>query len=230
MITAIELGDEESSSLNRASQLKAECWANQLISNSLQAVFLMVKAILLEANHSLVSLLRTLTLLGWVNYLQLIGSVLSPIKEILDTGCERITFKNESPLPKRNVRIYNATTGSPKGSNSYGDRNIIVPAKMKSSLYAVSNVTIRGRVLVNFQSNFRSYSTERAMVESNVITRLDGLRKRSIKFSDLPIDKNLHSLMYNIDLLTLAYNNLKSNPGNMTPGITSETLDGISFE
>jgi len=64
MITAIELGDEESSSLNRASQLKAECWANQLISNSLQAVFLMVKAILLEANHSLVSLLRTLTLLG----------------------------------------------------------------------------------------------------------------------------------------------------------------------
>jgi len=33
-----------------------------------------------------------------------------------------------------------------------------------------------------------------------------------------------------VDLLKLAYNNIKSKPGNITPGITPETLDGISLE
>lgn len=32
------------------------------------------------------------------------------------------------------------------------------------------------------------------------------------------------------DLLYLAYNNIKSKPGNMTPGIVPTTLDGMSFE
>lgn len=230
MYTAIELGDGESPSLNIASQSKAKSWVNQLFSDFLQAVFLMVKAILLEAYHSPASQLRALTLLEWVIYLQLMGLVLSPIKEVIDTGCGRTTFKNESTLPKRNVRIHIATTGSPKGRNSYGDRNTILPAEVKSSLYGTGNSVRRGRVLVNFKSNFRSYSTERAMVESNVTSRLDGLKTRSIKFPNSTIDKNLHSLVYNTDLLTLAYHNIKSNPGNMTPGITPETLDGISFE
>lgn len=41
---------------------------------------------------------------------------------------------------------------------------------------------------------------------------------------------NLHSLVYNPDLLNTAYNILKSKPGNMTPGIVPETLDGMSQE
>jgi len=28
----------------------------------------------------------------------------------------------------------------------------------------------------------------------------------------------------------LAYNKLKSNPGNLTPGIVPETLDGLSYD
>jgi hypothetical protein len=31
-------------------------------------------------------------------------------------------------------------------------------------------------------------------------------------------------------LLEIAYNNIKSKPGNMTPGVTPETLDGINEE
>jgi len=230
MFTAIELDNRESLLLNIASQSKARNWANQITPDSLQAVFLMVKAILLEAYHSLASQVRALTLLGWVIYLQLMGLVLSPVKEILDTGNARSIFKDESALPKRNVRICIATTGSPKERNFYGDRNTIVPAGTVSFLYCTGNSVSRGRVLVSFKSKFRSYSTERAMVESNATSRLDGLRTRSIKFPNLPIDKNLHSLIYDVNLLTLAYHNIKSNPGNMTPGITPETFDGISFE
>lgn len=44
------------------------------------------------------------------------------------------------------------------------------------------------------------------------------------------IDRNLISLLSNPKLLELAYNNIKSKPGNMTPGVNPETLDGISGE
>jgi nicotine oxidoreductase len=36
--------------------------------------------------------------------------------------------------------------------------------------------------------------------------------------------------MYDVEFLTLAYNNIKSKPGNMTPAINPDTLDGISNE
>lgn len=36
--------------------------------------------------------------------------------------------------------------------------------------------------------------------------------------------------MYNVELLTIAYNNIKSKPGNMTPAINPDTLDGMSQE
>ena len=44
------------------------------------------------------------------------------------------------------------------------------------------------------------------------------------------INTNLSKLLSNIDLLKLAYGNIKSKPGNMTPGVDEETLDGINNE
>ena len=44
------------------------------------------------------------------------------------------------------------------------------------------------------------------------------------------INRNLISLLSNPNLLELAYNNIKSKPGNMKPGVNPETLDGISGE
>lgn len=37
-------------------------------------------------------------------------------------------------------------------------------------------------------------------------------------------------MVYDPDLLELAYNNIKSKPGNMTPATNQETLDGVSKE
>jgi len=44
------------------------------------------------------------------------------------------------------------------------------------------------------------------------------------------INQNLHSLVYKVELLTAAYQRIKSKPGNMTPACDDETLDGISHE
>ena len=43
-------------------------------------------------------------------------------------------------------------------------------------------------------------------------------------------NRDLYRLMYKEDLYILAYEQIKSKPGNMTPGTDQETLDGFSLE
>ncbi len=43
------------------------------------------------------------------------------------------------------------------------------------------------------------------------------------------INANLYHLMYKEDLYILAYERIKSAPGNMTPGTDGKTIDGISM-
>jgi retron-type reverse transcriptase len=51
---------------------------------------------------------------------------------------------------------------------------------------------------------------------------------RSHSAAELIIDRDLHNLLSNTETLTYAYENIKSKPGNMTPGVSPETLDYIS--
>jgi len=44
------------------------------------------------------------------------------------------------------------------------------------------------------------------------------------------INDDLYRLLYKADLYILAYERIKSKPGNMTPGTDGETLDGFSME
>ena len=64
----------------------------------------------------------------------------------------------------------------------------------------------------------------------NVGSRLNKLAERSIAAPNQVIDRELYSLATSVDMLIYAYDNIKSKPGNMTPGTTPETLDGISRE
>lgn len=119
------------------------------------------------------------------------------------------------------------TPGLPKESNLYGNRATIVPI-----IYAKSNILgNRGRVAASFASYLRSYSTGRdTTLEVKIIKKIEDLHLRSKNNPYLPVDRNLYKMMCNIDLLKLAYEKLKSNPGQMTPGINPETLDGMSNE
>ncbi len=44
------------------------------------------------------------------------------------------------------------------------------------------------------------------------------------------VNRDLYRLMYREDLYRVAYERIKSKPGNMTPGTDEETLDGFSLE
>jgi len=105
----------------------------------------------------------------------------------------------------------------PKEGNLHGNRTTVVFE--------------RKRVVVNGASTSRSYSTGRTTSEKlNVIGKLEDLYLRSEKFTNESVDRNLYKILTNVKLLEIAYNRLRSKPGQMTPGVKPETLDGMSKE
>ena len=57
-------------------------------------------------------------------------------------------------------------------------------------------------------------------------TRLERLQQ--LNSNRAWINHDLYRLMYQEDLYIIAYERIKSKPGNMTPGTDEETLDGFS--
>lgn len=87
----------------------------------------------------------------------------------------------------------------------------------------------RRRIAAISALRFRSYSTGCAKgQESNITKKLKDLFIRSESNPDKMIDRDLYKILCRIDILEMAYDKLKSKPGQMTPGIHPETLDGIS--
>lgn len=63
-----------------------------------------------------------------------------------------------------------------------------------------------------------------------IIERLNNLHDWSRNNPHSEVDRKLYALLCKEEMLMLAYDNIKSKPGNMTPGILPETLDGMSIE
>lgn len=61
----------------------------------------------------------------------------------------------------------------------------------------------------------------------SVLLRLESLKRRNDADSEA-VNKDLYRLLCNKELLTIAYNSIKSKPGNMTPGTDGRTLDAMS--
>src|SRR5437660_5476916 len=64
-------------------------------------------------------------------------------------------------------------------------------------------------------------------MEDQALIRLEALRKRNADRSWVNAD--LYRLLYKPDLYELAYEKIKSHPGNMTPAVDGTTLDGFSY-
>lgn len=64
--------------------------------------------------------------------------------------------------------------------------------------------------------------------DADCLARLEVIRKLSANSEWINCD--LYKLMLKRDMYVLAYERLKSNPGNLTPGTDDETLDGFSEE
>lgn len=73
----------------------------------------------------------------------------------------------------------------------------------------------------------RNFSSKKFMPAG--IEKLEQLIKNNLSDLNL-VNTNLIDILSDIDVLKLAYNNIKSKPGNMTSGIDRKTLDGLSEE
>src|SRR6266581_4637755 len=65
-------------------------------------------------------------------------------------------------------------------------------------------------------------------MSQKTLERLERLQK--LNSNRQWVNHDLYRLLYKEDLYIVAYERIKSKPGNMTPGTDEETLDGFSLE
>lgn len=132
--------------------------------------------------------------------------------------------------PKGEPRTLRLNMGWPKGGNSYRLRNTYSTCPLLTRGYVSGNSGRKERsvALLLFKRTYVSGGDQEE--KSNVSSKLNKLALRSQANPNLPIDRELYNLLTKVDTLIYAYENIKSKPGNMTPGVNPETLDGISKE
>lgn len=109
---------------------------------------------------------------------------------------------------------------------AYGNRALIVPGLQTWGRRAGND--LRKRTLE--RHGYRGYSTHSQGDDKNFPRKFLKLAEFCNKNPNHLVPDDLFSLMLIPQMYQIAYNKLKSNPGNMTPGIKPQTLDGISLE
>lgn len=224
MLTTSELGGGENPKLNRASLLEGLVDSNQGELDEIRVVPSMVKATLPEEQFLCGS--RNGLLLAWNGKNQLSESSAGSDFEVDNLNKSAISGINGANVqPKDGYVLIRGTFGWPKGSNAYGHGTTILP--VNSYLYANPNRLGRGRVVGNNVTLFRRYSTGCAPIVSD---KYVSLVERCEKYPNDIVDRDLYRFLLDPNMYLIAYHKLRSKPGNMTPGISPETLDGISSE
>lgn len=121
------------------------------------------------------------------------------------------------------------TSRLPKAENCYGNGGIVVPEYL--DIYCSMKVGRRERI-PDFKIRRLSTSAGTPVQsKSDTSAKLLRLREHCNKNPDVHVNlQKIYRLMYDPLLYELAYNKLKSSPGNMTPDITSTILDGMSIK
>lgn len=114
----------------------------------------------------------------------------------------------------RKVRI--GTTGLPTVLKDHGNRGVIVPGMGRAP----------GSSVCSYSNTAGGSST----VSTDSLSKLQKVFSLCKENKDFIVSDKLYKLLYDKNLYYAAYQKLKSKPGNMTPGITPTTLDGISDE
>lgn len=156
----------------------------------------------------------------------------------------------------RIISVSIKNTGSPDRSNSWGDggfiirklrfvkemerfykhkytsqlKNINLSKKYSKVLFKTFSLGNRIRnfsTSCNFLKETSSRKKKEKMLEG--ILLIDQLTKDNINNKEL-INKNIIKMVSNVDILIAAYSKIKSKPGNMSPGVDKETLDGINHK
>lgn len=235
------LGIGESSMLNIASLLKAE------IRSKPKSTWVTARSFSYDKIHTNQTIITTVLKLWesldgnrWTIFIYDFNAWSST--EGNNTGCSTRAMKVMGVVSKGNSRTLRLNTGLPKGSNSYcsslyetisyyRQRNSgSTCVELNRPIYDSSNSGWKGSTVAPllFKRTYVSGGDQKE--KFNVGLKLNKLAKISDSLENKKIDRGLYNIVSNIDTLLYAYDNIKSKPGNMTPGVTPETLYGISRE
>jgi nicotine oxidoreductase len=230
MSPTTDLDKGESLLLNLAYPIKGKIRSKQNDRIASRVVISMVKATLLE-----VYLLGTSTIGSWLvcNRSCIIKGFYVIVRNLMGWYNRiRITYLNvKSEQPKEIWRLNEGTLGLPKAKNGYGNRAIVVPLNSFClNLSSQGNPWVMERIAGQKVRGFSSAAGDLSTVKSDATKKLRRLSELCIKNPNAIINEPIINHMYNYRLYELAYDKLKSNPGNMTQGINPTTLDGISSD
>jgi group II intron reverse transcriptase/maturase len=156
-------------------------------------------------------------------------------------GCmQRLVIFLVSSSNKENLELqgsnldvsgYHGNVGLPKALKGYGNGNFVVGIMLGNTSrdsqwlggVGVRFYTTTGSNWVELPKGVSVDPSE----DSPLI--IDHPCKGKVSFAPLNPAKLIHAIGH-VDVLQLAYDLIKSNPGNMTRGVSKETLDGLSME
>ena len=122
----------------------------------------------------------------------------------------------DNSQPKKSDNFIFKNTGSSKCSNTYGDRIGIVRIVKKFESPIVKSIL-----------NRRFYSTGSTF---NVEHKFKSFVERVTKNPNEVVDRKVYCFVCDVNFLNIAYNNIKSNFGNMTSGVIPEMLNDILYD
>jgi group II intron reverse transcriptase/maturase len=119
---------------------------------------------------------------------------------------------------KENIVGQFRNSGSPDGRNPWGDGGFVVARQtsLAASSRSHSPVLVKGS---------RGISTKASLPAG--FEKLANLRELNAKDSN-HVNTKILDILCDIDILIASYSKLKSSPSNLTPGLNTETLDGIN--
>lgn len=122
-------------------------------------------------------------------------------------------------------------SGFPKARKGYGNGGIVVGFTLGNTNRLVSPFGTQAMASFSTGHTSNQHPKDASNLPSKgsplITSTKEGERK--VAFAQLDSSKLIHAICHP-DVLMLAYEQIKSNPGNMTPGCTKETLDGMSLQ
>lgn len=152
---------------------------------------------------------------------------------------ERISLKMEKGRPKETTanRLELRDCLSIRNSLIYGNGASIVGLKPKGGRRHNLNSISQYNGFRYYSTDFKPISDDKLEIVPSPSSGEGELPRRFKKLIEMCNKGNkdmkfndIYRLMFNQRMYEVAYHKLKSNPGNMTVGVDSTTLDGLSVE
>lgn len=105
----------------------------------------------------------------------------------------------------------------PTARKGHGNREIIVPSKMGR----ISGIDVR---------MYSTVAGSSSTVSTDSLRKLRKIKELCASDTNFVVNDKLYRLLFDKEMFYVAYQKLKSKPGNMTQGILPTTLDGMSEE